>query len=290
MYSMTGFGSARQAVGEWEVSIDVRTVNSRNLDILIRMPRELAACEGNLKRVAQERMRRGRVEVFVNMAPAAGNRFEWNQAAFDSYVSLAAAASERGIPGDLDIATLMQLPGVVQLKEADWEAEGLAEGVAAVLRAALDAAQEARRGEGDVLCEDLRSRCDTMTALLRLIDAQAAGMVEYYRERLLQKVQRLEMEVGVDPSRLAQEVAFLAERSDISEEITRLDRHLDRFRELLERGGDESVGKSLDFVCQELNRETNTILSKAQKPQLSEVALKAKTEVERIREQVQNVE
>ncbi len=290
MRSMTGYGHAEGMVEGFDFAIDVKTVNGRYLDVVTRLPRELAALEGKLKKRVQSMLKRGRVELYVSMTAQESDQFALNEALVDNYIAIARRAASRGIEGGLDMGTLLQLPGILLAKQVDFSSQQCEKALLELLDDALQGVVVERRDEGAALKKDLSERLQELERNMQRIEQGSTEVVDHYREKLSQRIEKLMPEQPADPARLAQEVIFYAEKADISEELTRLARHIKRFREQLEEGEGASVGKGLDFLCQEMNREANTILSKSQAGNLSDHALLAKTEVERIREQVQNVE
>ncbi|MEE8586492.1 MAG: YicC/YloC family endoribonuclease [Acidobacteriota bacterium] len=290
MQSMTGFGHAEGTVKGMDLAVEVKTVNGRYLDVITRTPREMAALENPLKKRVQSVLKRGRVEVYVNLTSQRSDQYELNGELVESYLEMARQAVSMGASGELGVSTILQLPGTLAPRGVDFGSEEVEEALLGILDQALQVVLQERRHEGAALKEDLEGRLRTVQSFLQEIESQSGNLTEHYREKLSQRLQRLRIEQPVEASRLAQEVLFYAEKADFSEEMTRLRRHLERFEEQIGQAAHESVGKGLDFLCQELNREANTILSKCQNVEISELALQAKTEVERIREQVQNVE
>lgn len=290
MRSMTGYGRAEASLPGFDLSVEVKGVNGRYLDTVVRLPRELAGAESSIKRAAQARLRRGRVEINVSLSMHSSDQFQLNEAMVDNYSELVQQASSRGVEGRLDLRTLFQLPGVLTSRQLDPADGDVERGVVRTTITALEAMVRERVDEGRTLEEDLRARSDVLQKILSDIEEGSDGMIEHYREKLHQRIERLAAEKAMDANRIAQEVIFYAEKADISEELTRLRRHRERFLTLIDEAGGESIGKSLDFLCQEMNREMNTILSKSPKVEISDRAVEGKAEVERIREQVQNVE
>ncbi len=290
MQSMTGFGHAEGTVQGLNLAVEVKTVNGRYLDVITRTPREMAALENPLKKRVKSLLKRGRVEVYVNLTSQRSDQYELNKELVQSYLEMARQSASMGAGGELDVSTLLQLPGTLVPRDIDFTSEEVEKALLGILDQALQTVLQERRHEGAALKEDLEGRLQTLQSLLEQIESHRGDLTEHYREKLSQRVERLQAEKPVEASRLAQEVLFYAEKADFSEEMTRLKRHLERFQEQIGQAAHESLGKALDFLCQELNREANTILSKCQNVEISQLALQAKTEVERIREQVQNVE
>jgi uncharacterized protein (TIGR00255 family) len=289
MLSMTGFGSSRRTLDEIEIAVDIKTVNNRYLDINARLPKEFAALEPLLRKEIQSRLRRGRVDLFLNLIQKTSNQYEVNEALVRNYAQLGEKLRNHGVSGHLDVATLLGLPGVVVQRQFDFSGETVMNAILSVISEALEQVYEVRRAEGAILKVELQSRITRLKELLETVKANTSQIKEYHQNRLNQRIQ--EMQAGpMDESRLAQEILFYVERSDISEEIGRLESHIQRFGHYLKESEATDTGKTLDFLCQEMNREMNTILSKASLKGVSEAALDGKTEVEKIREQVQNVE
>lgn len=272
------------------MAVDIRTTNGRYLDLNIRLPRELVTLEPELRKLVQERVGRSRVEAYLSLSLRSANQYEVDETLVENYVFIATRLRALDIAGELDAATLLQLPGVVKPRHLDPSAPEIYGTAIDVFQEALARLLATRTAEGENLKADLQRRIDTLDSLVEQLAGQAAGIRDYHREKLLQRVRELTAGEVVDENRLAQEVLFYAERADISEELTRLRSHLGRFRKYLEASDHESVGKSLDFLCQEMNREMNTILSKSPLAEICEVGVEGKTEIEKIREQVQNVE
>lgn len=288
--SMTGYGQGSAAGDDFKVKIDLRSVNNRNLDIHWRAPQELASLEIPLKKQVQAVVSRGRVDVTINFTQTVGDAYELNRAIVSGYIeALRAMREEFGLAGEVDVATIARLPGVLQPAGDDNKlSETIVSGIEAALTQALTAMVAMRAVEGHELQKEMLGRIARIEANVRIIETSTAGIVEAYREKLQQRLLELLGSVTVDETRLTQEVAYLAERSDISEEIARLNSHLSQLRELLTSEGE--IGKKLDFLLQELNREANTVLSKSAELATCDAAIEIKTEVEKLREQAQNIE
>ena len=290
MRSMTGFGQSSMATDTAEIEVQVKTVNSRYLDLKIRLPRELQGIEQDLRKKIRNRLHRGRIDFWLEVRHRETGLARVNPAQVRAYLRAAQELAELGVQGNLELGTVLSLPDVFDSSgSGDSQLEVVACGVDQCLAEALEQVIVHRQAEGQALKEDLQDRLMALAGLTDLIEQQAEGVAEFQRQRLQEKLASLDDLPEVDATRLVQEVAFYAERVDISEEITRLRSHLTRFGELLD-ADQPVVGKNLDFLCQELNREMNTVLSKAGRVEISEVAVAGKTEIERIREQVQNVE
>lgn len=289
MQSMTGFGHSETTVGNLTLSVDVKSVNGRFLDINVRLPRELVAVEPEIRAEIQKHLGRGRVDLIVTTSYAAGQQ-DINEPALEAYLSVAAKLNARGIPGELSIGTLLQLPGITGAPQFDYSDPELTAAIRAAAARALEQVVASRAAEGATLRRDLEERMTSLKNAVQTIASKAGGTRDYYFEKLKQRLDEALNDQVVDQSRLAQELIFYVERSDAAEEITRLLSHLDRFGQYLQKGDSENVGKQLDFLCQEMNREMNTILSKSPFADVAQIGVEGKAEIEKIREQVQNVE
>ena len=292
MKSMTGYGKALVAGEDFSVSVDLKTVNNRFLDIHLRVGSELAALEPGIKKRITSRLTRGRVDVTISVERTAQMVYELNRPLIAGYVSaLKQLQQDFDIAGELDINVLARIPGALQPARNGIDDRVISAADAAVDQA-LDELERMREQEGETLKGELRERVKKIEVLVPTIEAAAAGLAEAYRVRLQKRIGELLNRGGqvveIDPARLAQEVAYLADRSDVSEEMVRLRSHLAQFQEALEAPGE--AGKMLDFLLQELNREANTTLSKSTDLVIKEAGLAIKAEVEKLREQVQNVE
>jgi uncharacterized protein (TIGR00255 family) len=292
MKSMTGFGRGAVTGEDFSVGVDVKTVNNRFLDVHLRLGSELSSLEAQVKRRIGTRLARGRVDINITFERTGEVAYELNRPLIAGYISaLRAMQQEFEIAGEPDINVLARLPGAMQ-PVRDGLDEQMVQGVESAIDEALKELEQMREREGEALAVEMHSRLDEITNQVPIIEAGAAALVDNYRTRLQRRIGELlsrdAQGVEVDPGRLAQEVAYMADRSDISEEITRLKSHLVQFREALDSEGE--TGKRLDFLLQELNREANTVLSKSTDLLIKDAALAIKGAVEKLREQVQNVE
>jgi uncharacterized protein (TIGR00255 family) len=288
--SMTGYGQGTASGDTFTVTVDLRSVNNRNLDIHWRAPQDLAPLEIPLKKQIHAALARGRVDVTISFAQTNDTVYELNRPLIRGYLeALRTMREEFGLAGDADLATIARLPNVLQASNnSNTLSENVVQGVETALTQALAALVAMRAVEGHELQKELLARVDRIEKHVALIEESADGVVDTYRDKLRKRVSELLDKNSLDETRLAQEVAYLAERSDITEEIARLKSHLGQLRELL--AGDGETGKKLDFLLQETNREANTVLSKSAELSISDAALAIKTEVEKLREQSQNVE
>jgi uncharacterized protein (TIGR00255 family) len=289
---MTGYGRNGGGGEGDRFSIEVRSLNNRYLDVQVKMPRGLAMLEPRVKKSVQERFSRGRFDVFI----ARDNGQERNvkpvldEALAGQYIGLLRELKERfGLSGDVDLALVAGLQDLITVSEAKDDPEALWSVLTKGLSQALDELDRMRAEEGDALVRDITGRLGTMDTLIQAIHSQAPATVETARKRMEETLARL-LHEQPDPVRLAQEIAILAERTDVTEELTRLGSHMTQFRSLLADPGREAVGRKLDFLIQEIGREVNTIASKAMDARISQDAVSLKAELEKIREQVQNIE
>jgi uncharacterized protein (TIGR00255 family) len=288
--SMTGFGQGSAGGEHFRVRVDIRSVNNRFLDVHMRLPQELSSLEVSLKKQIQGAVKRGRVDVTVSIEQLNRATFEINRPLVSGYLSaLSELKREFGLEGDPSLDLIAKLPGALQVSQDSGTLDdSIITGVAAALSRALVALTEMRVVEGQQLAAELGSRLDNVEQQMPTIENEAARLPAVYREKLMKRLEEVVTGGQVDETRVAQEAVMLADRSDISEEIARLKSHIGQLRDVLQ--STDEAGKRLDFILQEMNREANTILSKSNDLSISDAAIVIKTEVEKLREQGQNVE
>lgn len=288
--SMTGFGQGSSEGDNFRVRADIRSVNNRFLDLHVRLPQELSSLEMTLKKQIQGAVHRGRVDLTVSVEQAKQAEFEINRPMVAGYLAaLSQLKSEFSLEGDPSLEMVVKLPGVIQVSQDSTSLDdALVGGTVEAVSRSLVTLTEMRLLEGQSLAAELNTRLDLIEAQLPAIEKEAANLPAIYREKLLKRLQEMISGGQVDETRMAQEAVMLADRSDISEEIARLKSHISQMRDLLK--AEEEVGKRMDFILQEMNREANTILSKSSDLAISDAAIVIKTEVEKLREQAQNVE
>jgi uncharacterized protein (TIGR00255 family) len=289
--SMTGFGAGRARVGDEEVSVEVRSLNHKFCEVKARLPRELSALEPGVVKQVKDRLARGSVEVQTKrqVMTASGTVPVVDVALAREYArAFRELAVALGSPAEVSWNQISTQPGVIRLEEKGMDVESAGKAVLAALEQALGALEQMRQVEGEAIRADLDARLKLIEGWSREVAALAPRAVEDYRQRLTERVAELARGVAVEPQRLAQEVAMFAERTDIAEEVTRLASHLEQFRALM--ASNEPAGRRMDFLVQEMHREVNTTGSKSQHAEISTRVVSMKAEVERIREQVQNVE
>jgi uncharacterized protein (TIGR00255 family) len=289
--SMTGYGQGSASGETFKVTVDLRSVNNRNLDIHWRAPQELAALEIPLKKQVQAAISRGRVDVNISFTQTASVEWEINRPLLRGYLdALKTMRDEFQLAGDADLSAIAKLPNLlIPAANSTKISDEVMQGIESALTQALTALVAMRAVEGHELQKELLARVGRIEKSLVVIEANAGTITEAIRDKMKKRLAELLENIAVDEARLAQEVAHLAERSDISEEIARLRSHIAQLRELLGSDGVE-IGKKLDFLLQETNREANTILSKASELEICDAAIEIKTEVEKLREQANNVE
>jgi uncharacterized protein (TIGR00255 family) len=288
--SMTGFGAGRGAAGGEEVEVEARSVNHKFIEVKVRLPRELAALEHEATRAVKERLARGGVDVAVRRTAAGGTLApRVDTALAEAYARAFREVRDRlGLAGDVALGDVLAADGVVRLDEREVDVAAVRAALAAALGRALDALVAMRAAEGEALARDLEARLATIEGLAARVSELSPRAVEQHRTRLAERVADLARGVKLDPGRLEQEVALFADRTDVAEETTRLASHLAQARALLASG--DPAGRKLDFLVQEMHREANTIGSKSQTAEISTLVVALKAEIERMREQVQNVE
>jgi uncharacterized protein (TIGR00255 family) len=297
--SMTGYAQARGESGGWAIRVSVKSVNHRFLDIRFRLPEGFDVYELRLRQIIREKIHRGHLDVNVNVQPGTAAAVQVNRELLQAYRYAAEdLKTQLGSSAELDVVSLLRLPGVIgglgtTLPESEEEQEQLGVNLDACLREALTKLDEMRHAEGRHLSEELRSRVARIGEQTEQVRTLAVALTPAFARRLQNRLKELLNGTGIEPSRLAQEAALLAERSDISEELDRLRSHLQQFAKLLDGAGE--LGKKLDVLLQEMHREANTMLSKtpgveSEALAITGLSLEIRAEIEKLREQVQNIE
>jgi uncharacterized protein (TIGR00255 family) len=298
--SMTGYAQAHIEQNGWSLRVSVRSVNHRFLDLHLHLPEGFEPFEPRMRQLLRERVRRGHIDVTLHFEPAGPAAVQVNREVAEAYLRIAEDLRRQfGMKTEPDLMALLRLPGVIAASGtlgetgSEDEQERLATQVAACLEEALTRLDEMRRAEGRLLAEEMSGRLVHIAEKGAQIRALAEQSRPAYARRLEMRLKELLGDTQLEPARLLQEAALLAERSDISEEIARLASHIDQFQKLLSVAGE--AGKKLDFLLQEMQREANTMLSKtpgieAEGLAITDLALEVKSEIEKLREQAQNVE
>ena len=286
--SMTGFGRATVASDGREITIELKSVNHRYLDLAFRMPRHIGFIEDVLRQLLSEQLSRGHVDIYVNYRMDA-RTVVIDEALMGAYLTAARkAAAQYELKDDISLSTAMRFPDVTDVIEAEEDRDAVAALAREAALRAVTALKRMRAGEGERLCNDLLNRVTTVESIAAKIDTRAPLVVEEYRTKLSERIESMLGGVEVDRTRLATEVALFADKASINEELVRLASHVTEMRKVL--GSDEAAGRRLDFVVQEMNREFNTIGSKANDAEITNLVIAGKGEIEKIREQVQNIE
>lgn len=289
--SMTGYGSAKGSVEDLTISVELKSVNNRYLDTSVRMPRSFLFAEDAVKNAVQSKISRGKVDVFVSVDSSTSNDVvvRVNEPLLKSYIeALRHIAEEYALSDDLTVSTVSRLPDVLSVEKKDQDADAITAGLREITNRALADFDIMREREGQKLKEDILSRLVTIETLLSVIEREAPKTVEDYRSRLRQKMEEVLNGAGVDENRLLQEAALYADHIAVDEETVRLHSHISQLRTML--GGGSPIGRKIDFLIQEFNREANTIGSKCQNSDIAHVVVDLKSEIEKIREQIQNIE
>ena len=290
MHSMTGYGRAQASTEGVAVVVEIQAVNKRQAEVLVNLPDSLSAWESEIRSIVDRAISRGRISVNFNLefsSPEVDPVL--NRQLAKSYLSaFKALQSELHLNGEITIDTLLRSPGVIEQPATKQLSAKTRTPILAALQAALDQLLAMRAKEGGNLKRDLTKRIKAMRACLHKVKKLRPRASERYRTNLHARIRKSGIEIPLDDDRLAKEVAFFSERSDFSEEVTRLDSHLGQLMDTLEK--DEPIGRTLEFLCQEIGRELNTLSAKANDAEISQLVVQTKSELEKVREQIQNVE
>lgn len=291
MFSMTGYGRGEYKNGGVELTVEVKTVNNRYLDSSIKAPRILAAHEETVRTVLREKLTRGHADIFVSLSDK--REREKNLYLDEDTAKTYVAAAKRikslfpEIQDDISVSGVLRYPDVIKSEDVAAADEEILTALKSALSAALEKLNAMREVEGKKLEEDMLSRMQTIEKLVGEVEKRAPVVASNYRQKLEAKMKKILEGVEVDEGRLLTEAALFADKSNIDEELTRLHSHISQFREICR---EKLVGRKLDFLVQEFNRETNTICSKSNDLEITRLGLALKNEIEKVREQVQNIE
>ena len=289
--SMTGYGRYSDSIDGFEISFEIRSVNNRYLDTNIRLPRIYGYLEEKIKKAIQKKAARGKVDAFLTVERPAGETAEivLDEALAAQYVgALRKIAANHGLRDDISVSSVARFSDIFSKKVKEDDEDAVWNAVETVVEKALDAFLAMREKEGENLFRDLDARLDKMEQILEQIKAHSATALAEYREKLETRLKEYLADTQIDESRLLTEVGIIADKIDTGEEITRLGSHIGQFRKLIRQ--DTPSGRTMDFLTQELNREVNTIGSKCSQLEVTALVIEAKNEIERIREQIQNIE
>ena len=289
--SMTGYGRAVETVNGREFTVELRSVNNRYLDCSVRLPRMLSFAEDAVKQAVKASISRGKVDVFITVRSEAGDEVQvtLNKSVLQSYLAaMHQMVDEFGVSDDISVSAVSRLPEVFIIEKPQVDEEQLMNDLMSVVTKALDGYDAMRRAEGEALDKDLRSRGETILELVSQVEAGNSKTVSDYRARLEAKIMEVLANTAIDESRILTEAAIFADKVAVDEETVRLRSHLAQMNNMLTTGG--AMGRKLDFLLQEMNREANTIGSKCTDVALARIVVDIKAELEKIREQTQNIE
>lgn len=289
--SMTGYGSSKGEAGGLQFTVELKSVNNRYLDISVRMPRGLLFAEETVKSAVQRSIGRGKVDIFVSIdsTEKSDTIIRINESLASGYYQAAADLSSRyGIENDLTAVSLARFPDVLLVERSEPDKESLLNELLIIVEKALLDFNDMRVREGEKLKFDLQEKMDTISALLSVVEEKSPETLIAYRHRLQQKLNELLSDRNVAEDRILAECAVFADRIAVDEETVRLRSHLSQFHQMLETGS--PIGRKMDFLIQEFNREANTIGSKCQNSEIAHTVVELKSEIEKVREQIQNVE
>lgn len=289
--SMTGFGRCENITDEYKISVEMKAVNHRYLDLSIKMPKKFNYFEASIRTLLKKYIQRGKVDLFINYEDyTEGNLcLKYNRALAAEYMDyFNRMAEEFDIQNDVKVSTLAKFPEVFSMEQVPDDEEHLWEILSVALEEATETFVRSREAEGEHLKKDLLGKLDYMTGLVDYIEERSPQILGEYRAKLESKVQDLLSTTAIDEGRIAAEVTIFADKICVDEETVRLRSHIENTKQELLSG--ESIGRKLDFIAQEMNREANTILSKSTDLSISDKAIALKTEIEKVREQIQNIE
>jgi len=289
--SMTGYGRATQTVNGREITVELRSVNNRYLDCSVKLPRLYGFAEDPIKTQLKKSISRGKVDVFVtvNLAAEQDEKISLNRPVLEGYLeALRTMAKDYGLRDDISVTSLAKLPDVFDVQKEQTDEQQLTQDILSVADEAVRKFDDMRTVEGSALERDVRSRSASILSLVELVEARSPETVKEYRARLTAKMEEVLAGASVDETRILQEAAIYADKIAVDEETVRLRSHLSQLNSMLTSGG--AIGRKLDFLMQELNREANTIGSKCNDLQQTNTVVEIKAELEKIREQIQNIE
>ena len=289
--SMTGYGRAKELFDEREITVEVRSVNNKFLDVAVKMPRSYIFAEDALKGCVQKSTTRGKVDVFVTVKDGEKHNvvIDVNRPVLEGYLAAFKVMYDQyGVSDNIAATSLAKLPDVITVTEEEEDLEQLQKQLCAVSEKALEEHSAMRSREGEKLFEDIVGRLDTVEKLVSRVEERSPQTVEEYRNKLLARMQEVLGSTGIEESRILTEAAIFADKVAVAEETVRLRSHISQMRQMVE--SEEPVGRKMDFLIQEMNREANTIGSKGSDIEIARIVVELKSEIEKMREQVQNVE
>ena len=292
--SMTGFGRCEVTEGERKYTVELKSVNNRYLDINIKMPKKFNAFEADIRAELKKYMKRGKVDVFISYEDfsESDSKVKYNKAIAEEYLTyIREMAGDFGLDDDIRVSTLSRFPEVFTMEEEELDEKEVWSGIKKALDGAGEQFLGSREKEGKFLTDDLTEKLDTMLSNVEYIEKRSPEIISEYKGKLREKIQDLLDDKQIDESRLAMEVTLYADKVCVDEELTRLRSHIQATKDTLIKGDDkDGIGRKLDFLAQEMNREANTILSKSTDLKISDTGIALKTDIEKVREQIQNIE
>lgn len=289
--SMTGYGSAKGTVEGIEISVELKSVNNKFLDTAVRMPRSFLFAEETIKQAVSSHISRGKVDVFVTVDSSMADDMlvRVNEPLLKGYLDALGLISDRyGLTNDISVMGVSRLPDVLSVEKKELDADAVAEGMRSIAEQALCDFDRMRIAEGEKLKADVLSKLENIEGYVSVIEQSSPVTVREYRERLLGKLNEVLGSSGIDETRIITEAAIFADKIAVDEETVRLRSHISQLRQMLEAGS--PIGRKMDFLLQEFNREANTTGSKCQSSDIAHVVVDLKSEIEKIREQIQNIE
>ena len=289
MNSMTGYGKGVAEDAGRKVGVEIKSVNHRFLDMNIKLPRTLSFAEDIIRTAVKGKITRGHLDIYVNYERESGGKISMDEQLARDYCTMAAkAAMKFSVPNDMSAAVLLKMPEVVVVKEEDEDEEAVGALVRQAAEQAIGGLVAMRAKEGEMLRRDFEEKVSHISAFVDEVERLAPATVEEHKNRMRERITEMLGDVAFDEARLMNEAAFFADKVAVDEEIARLRSHIAHFIDIASSAG--AVGKKLDFIVQEMNRETNTIGSKCSDSKIAQCVIDAKCEIEKVREQVQNVE
>ena len=289
--SMTGFGRGEVSTESCKVTVEMKSVNHRYLDVNMKMPKKLNFFEASIRNLLKEYIQRGKVDLFISFEDLSENSVNvtYHKEVAAEYMNfLQQMAEDFSLENDVRVSSLARFPEVMTLDDVEIDEEGVWKSLEKAIRQAAEGFVESRIKEGENLCADLIAKLDEMLEAVDFIEARSPQIIEEYKKRLTDKVQEMLGDAKVDEARLVTEVTIFADKVCVDEELVRLRSHVQTTKNTLLEGG--GIGRKLDFLAQEMNREANTILSKANDLEISNRGIELKTAIEKVREQIQNIE
>lgn len=289
--SMTGFGRCEVTEGDRRYTVEMKSVNHRYLDANIKMPKKLSFFESSIRNELKNYVQRGKIDIFITYEDFSESNvcIKYNKDIAAEYLGYLRTMSEDfGLDNDIRVSTLSRYPEVFSMEEQTIDGEEIWKGLAKAIQGAARGLEETRIREGHNLAGDLTAKLDGMLEHVAFIEERSPQIIEEYRKKLDERIRELLGDASVDETRLLTEVTIFADKVCVDEEIVRLKSHIETMKQALRDGG--GIGRKLDFIAQEMNREANTILSKANDLEISNRAIELKTEIEKVREQIQNIE